>query len=218
VPVVGGSAGRLIARATSASLIRETHAVQPPDVSYARSGEVAIAYQLLGTGPPDLVFVRGIAGDLLSTWEQPLLVRHVEGLAAHGRVLMLDKRGTGLSDRVREVQSLETAMDDVRAVMDAVGSENAVLWTGATSTGIGVLFAATYPERCSGLVLFDPRIKGIRSADYPWANTEDEWREQLAKVRAGWGERGYLENLAREWAPEVAADESFRDWFVWHMR
>src|SRR5579871_6251922 len=130
--------------------------VEPPEVSYARSGEVAVAYQLVGTGSPDLVFVRGIAGDLLSTWEQPLLVRHVEGLAAIGRVLMLDKRGTGLSDRVREVQSLDTAMDDIRAVMDAAGAERAALFTGSTSTGLGVLFAATYPERCLGLVLVDP--------------------------------------------------------------
>lgn len=196
----------------------EAWAVQPPDVSYARSGDVAIAYQVVGAGPTDVVFVRGIAGDLLSTWEQPLLVRHVEGLAACGRVLMLDKRGTGLSDRVREVQSLETTMDDVRAVMDAVGSEHAVLWSGGTSTGIGVLFAATYPERCAGLVLFDPRVKGIRSPDYPWASTQEEWRERLAGVRAGWGERSYLESLAREWAPEVAEDDDFRDWFVWHMR
>lgn len=196
----------------------EAWAVQPPDVSYARSGDVAISYQVVGAGPTDVVFVRGIAGDLLSTWEQPLLVRHVEGLAACGRVLMLDKRGTGLSDRVREVQSLETTMDDVRAVMDAVGSEHAVLWSGGTSTGIGVLFAATYPERCAGLVLFDPRVKGIRSPDYPWASTQEEWRERLAGVRAGWGERSYLESLAREWAPEVAEDDDFRDWFVWHMR
>jgi pimeloyl-ACP methyl ester carboxylesterase len=192
--------------------------VQPPEVRYARSGEVAIAYQVAGAGPIDVVFVRGITGDLLSTWEQPLLVRHVEGLSAGRRLLMLDKRGTGLSDRVREVQSVETTMDDVRAVMDDVGSERAVLWTAATSTGIGVLFAATYPDRCAGLVLFDPRIKGIRSADYPWASTQEEWRERLAGVRAGWGERGYLESLAREWAPEVAADDDFRDWFVWHMR
>jgi class 3 adenylate cyclase len=192
--------------------------MQPPDVRYARSGDIAIAYQVVGSGRPDIVFVRGITGDLLSTWEQPLLVRHVEGLADCGRVLMLDKRGTGLSDRVREVQSIETAMDDVRAVMDAAGSENAVLWLGGTSTGVGVLFAATYPERCAGLVLFDPRIKGTRSTDYPWAPTEAEWREQLAAVRAGWGERGYLEELAREWAPEVAEDAVFRDWFVWHMR
>ena len=192
--------------------------MQPPEVSYAHSGDVAIAYQVVGEGSPDIVFVRGLTGDLLSTWEQPLLVRHVEGLAACGRVLMLDKRGTGLSDRVREVQSIETTMDDVRAVMESVGSENAVLWTGGTSTGIGVLFAATYPERCAGLVLFDPRVRGTRSPDYPWAPTEEEWRERLARVRAGWGERAYLDDLAREWAPEVAADDDFRDWFVWHMR
>jgi class 3 adenylate cyclase len=192
--------------------------VQPPEVSYARSGDVAIAYQIIGTGPPDLVFVRGTTGDLLSTWEQPLLVRHVVDLAESTRVLMLDKRGTGLSDRVREVQSIETTMDDVRAVMDAAGSERAVLWMGSTSTGIGVLFAATYPERCAGLIIFDPQVKGTRSDDYPWAPTEEEWREELAAVRVGWGERGYLEDLARQRAPEVAADADFRDWFVWHMR
>jgi pimeloyl-ACP methyl ester carboxylesterase len=143
--------------------------VDLPNVSYARSGDVAIAFQVIGDGPVDIVFVRGITGDLLSTWAQPLLVRHVEGLAEYGRVLMLDKRGTGLSDRVREVQSLETAMDDVRAVMDAATSTRAVLWSGGPSTGMAVLFAATYPERCAGLVLFDPRIRGIRSDDYPWA-------------------------------------------------
>jgi len=198
--------------------MQHTLAVKPPDVSYARSGDVAIAYQLVGRGPVDIVFLRAITGDLLSTWEQPLLVRHVEGLASCGRVIMLDRRGTGLSDRVREVQSLETTMDDVRAVMDAVGSERAVLWTGGPATGIAVLFAATYPERCAGLVLFDPRVKGIRSSDYPWAQTEDEWRQQPADVRARWGARDYLEELAHEFAPEVADDDEFRDWFVWHMR
>jgi class 3 adenylate cyclase len=192
--------------------------VHTPEVSYARSGDVAIAYQVVGAGPHDLVFVRGTTGDLLSTWEQPLLARHVTDLARSARVLLLDKRGTGLSDRVREVQSIETTMDDVRAVMDAAGSERAALWTGSTSTGIGVLFAATYPERCAGLIIFDPQVKGTRSDDYPWAPTEEEWREQLAAVRAGWGERGYLEELARERAPEVADDDGFRDWFVWHMR
>ena len=190
----------------------------PPDVSYARSGDVAIAYQVVGGGPMDVVFLRAITGDLLSTWEQPLLVRHIEGLASNGRVIMLDRRGTGLSDRVREVQSIETTMDDVRAVMDAVGSEQAVLWTGGPATGIAVLFAATYPERCAGLVLFDPRVKGIRSPDYPWAQTDEEWRTQLADVRAHWGARDYLDKLAREYAPELADDDAFREWFVWHMR
>lgn len=192
--------------------------MKAPDVSYARSGDIAIAYQVVGDGPTDIVFVRGITGDLLSTWDQPLLVRHVNGLAELGRVLMLDKRGTGLSDRVREVQSVETAMDDVRAVMDDARSDRAVVWSGGTSSGVGILFAATYPDRCSGLVLFDPRIKGTRAPDYPWAPTAEEWRRQLAEIRTGWGERGFLERLAREWAPEVADGDAFRDWFVWHMR
>ena len=192
--------------------------MQRPDVSYARSGDVAIAYQTVGDGALDLVFVRGIAGDLLSTWDQPLLVRHVEELANFGRVLMLDKRGTGLSDRVREVHSAETAMDDVRAVMEAAGSRKAILWTGGNSTGVGVLFAATYPDACAGLVIFDPTIRGTRSVDYPWTPTEEEWRTRLAGVRSSWGERGYLEELAGEWAPEVAQDASFREWFVGHMR
>src|SRR4026209_808945 len=129
--------------------------MMPPDVAYARSGDVAVAYQVVGSGPVDIVFMRGITGDLLSTWDQPLLVRHVEGLAVSGRVLMLDKRGTGLSDRVREVQSLETTMDDIRSVMDAAESERAIIWTGQSSAGISILFAASYPERCAGLMLLE---------------------------------------------------------------
>lgn len=189
-----------------------------PDVTYARSGDVAVAYQVVGESTPDIVFVRGIAGDLVSTWDQPLLVRHVDGLASCGRLIMLDKRGTGLSDRVREVHSAEAAMDDIRAVMDAVGAERAVIWLGAAATGVGVLFAATYPERCAGFACFDPQVKGTRAPGYPWAPSEEEWREQLAAIRRGWGERVFLEELAREWAPEVAGDESFLEWFVWHMR
>ena len=198
--------------------MRDTPPVTTPDVAYARSGDVAIAYQVVGDGPPDIVFMRGITGDLVSTWDQPLLVRHVEGLAAHGRVLMLDRRGTGLSDRVREIQSVETAMDDVRAVLDDVGSDGAVLWIGGNATGVAVLFAATYPERSAGLAIFDPRVVGTRSSDYPWAQTPDEWRAQLAEIRSRWGTLAYFEELAHEWAPEVAGDAAFVDWFVWHMR
>lgn len=189
-----------------------------PEVRYARSAEVAIAYQVIGEGGTDVVFVRHMSGDLLSTWEQPLLVRHIEGLAANGRVLLLDRRGTGLSDRVREVQSLETTMDDIRAVMDDASSERAVLWTGLHSTGLGILFGATYPDRCAGLMLLDPQARGTASEEYPWAPTPEEWRDRLRAMRAGWGDRSYLETLAREWAPEMAGDEAFIDWLVWHMR
>ena len=189
-----------------------------PDVLYARSGDVAIAYQVIGERPVDLVFVRGVTGDLLSTWDQPLLVRHVLGLAAFSRVLMLDKRGTGLSDRTTALPTLETRMDDLRAVMDDAGSDRAVLWSAHEGSRLAALFAATYPDRTTGLVLFDPEPRGLRADDYPWAPTEVEWRERLREVREGWGTREYLERLAAELAPTRAHDPAFRDWFVTHMR
>jgi class 3 adenylate cyclase len=189
-----------------------------PDVRYARSGDVAVAYQVVGEGPVDIVFFRGMAGDLLSTWDQPLLVRHVEGLAAYSRLLMLDKRGTGLSDRVREAPTLETRMDDLRAVMDAAGSERAVVWSAHEGSRTAILFAATYPERTAGLVLLDPSVRGTATPDYPWAPTEEQWRTRLAEVRDGWGSREFFDDLLHEWAPTIADEEKFKAWFVGHMR
>jgi class 3 adenylate cyclase len=189
-----------------------------PDVQYARSGDVAIAYQIVGEGPIDLVFFRSMGGDLLSTWDHPLSRRHVEGLASFSRVLMLDKRGTGLSDRVREVPTLESRMDDARAVMDAVGSEKALFWTGHEGTRMAILFAATYPDRTAGLMLLDPWVRGLWAPGYPWAPTEEKWRLRIADVRERWGTREYFLPMLRDWAPGVADDERFQDWFVEHMR
>jgi class 3 adenylate cyclase/pimeloyl-ACP methyl ester carboxylesterase len=192
--------------------------MEVPDIQYTRSGDVAIAYQVVGDGPVDVVWFRGMAGDLLSTWDQPLIVRHAMELAAFSRVLMFDKRGTGLSDRVREAPTLETRMDDVRAVMDAAGSERAVLWTAHEGSRTALLFAATYPERTAGLVLLEPSVRGTGSADYPWAPTEEEWRRRLASVREGWGQSEFFAELLREWAPSLAHDDAFRQWFTGHMR
>jgi class 3 adenylate cyclase len=189
-----------------------------PDIQYTRSGDVAIAYQVLGDGPLDVVWFRGMAGDLLSTWDQPLLARHGIDLARSSRVLMLDKRGTGLSDRVREAPTLETRMDDVRAVMDAAGSERAVLWTAHEGSRTALLFAATYPERTAALVLLEPSVRGTGSPDYPWAPDEEEWRWRLASVREGWGRREFFADLLLEWAPGLADDDAFKEWFTGHMR
>jgi class 3 adenylate cyclase len=190
-----------------------------PEIHYARSGDVSIAYQVVGEGPIDLVFVRALTGDLLSTWDQPLLVRHVLGLAQNGRVLMLDKRGTGLSDGVAGMApTLETRMDDVRAVMDAVDSDEAVLWSGRDGSQVTTLFAATYPERTSGLVVLNPSAKGSPTPDYPWAPSEAEWRERLRDVHDGWGTREFFDRLLRVQVPSAAEDDAFREWFVTHMR
>src|SRR5437763_10522221 len=159
-----------------------------------------------------------MSGDLLSSWDQPLLARHFADLARFSRLLTLDKRGTGLSDRVREVPTLETRMDDIRAVMDAAGSERAVLWSGHEGTRSAILFAATYPERTTGLVLLEPSVRGTGSTDYPWAPNEEERRRRLASVREGWGQRTFFAELLREWAPSLADDDAFKQWFIGHMR
>ena len=192
--------------------------MEVPDIQYTRSGDVAIAYQVLGEGPVDVIWFRGMAGDLLSTWDQPLISRHGLDLARFSRLLMFDKRGTGLSDRVREAPTLETRMDDVRAVMDATGSERAVLWTAHEGSRTALLFAATYPERTAGLVLLEPSVRGTGTPDYPWAPDEEQWRRRLSEVREGWGQRRFLVELSREWAPQLADDDAFGEWFVGHMR
>ena len=133
-----------------------------PEIRYARSGEVSVAYQTFGSGPIDLVVVRGSLSDLASVWDQPLFVRHAEGLASFARVTMFDKRGMGLSDRLRDVPTLETRMDDIRAVMDDANIDRAAFLAAHEGVRIAILFAASYPERTVALILHEPRIKGRR--------------------------------------------------------
>ncbi len=189
-----------------------------PEVHYARSVDVAIAYQVAGAGPLDVVFVRGTLADLLAGWEQPLFVDHIDGLASFSRVILFDKRGSGLSDPVRELPTLETRMDDVRAVLDAVASDRAVLWAGHEGARLAVLFAATYPERTGALVLYDPSARGLWAPDYPWARTEEEWAVELGEIAQRWGDRDYLASRGQAYCPTRADDERFMDWYVWYLR
>jgi class 3 adenylate cyclase len=191
--------------------------VQIPDVRYARSGDVSIAYQVFGEGP-DHVLIRLWMGDLSSMWDQPLLARYFTRMAEFSRVIIFDKRGTGMSDRARAVPTLEARMDDVRAVMDAAGSERAALSGGGEGARMEALFAATYPERVSGLALVNPSAKGLRTPDYPWAPTEGEWRRLLRDVADGWGTQEFSDRLLREQMPSVADDEDFRAWWVTYLR
>jgi class 3 adenylate cyclase len=157
-------------------------------------------------------------GDLSSMWDQPLLAQYFTRMAEFSRVIIFDKRGTGMSDRARAVPTLEARMDDVRAVMDAAGSERAVLSGGGEGARMEALFAATYPERVSGLSLVNPSAKGLRTPDYPWALTEDEWRRLLRDVENGWGTQEFSDRLLREQMPTVADDEEFRAWWVTYLR
>jgi len=125
-----------------------------PDTHYATSGEVQIAYQVIGTGPLDLVLVPGYISNLDHAWEEPSLVHLISRLSSFSRLILFDKRGTGLSDRLGNLPTLEERMDDVRAVMDAVGSERAALFGVSEGGAMSMLFAATYPARTRALVLY----------------------------------------------------------------
>ncbi len=148
----------------------------PPETRYAKSGDLNIAYQVVGDGPFDLVYVPGWVSNVELLWEKPKPARLLERLASFSRLILFDKRGTGMSDRVSNdrLPTLEQRMDDVRAVLDAVGSESAALLGHSEGSGMSVLFAATYPERSRALVLVGAFAKRIRTDDYPWAPTLEE--------------------------------------------
>jgi class 3 adenylate cyclase len=184
-------------------------AVSAPPVRYARSGDVSIAHYVRGQGPLDLVFVHGFTGNLEALAELPVVVEFEDRLASFSRLIRFDRRGTGLSDRVREVPALETRMDDVRAVMDSVGSQRAVLVGTFEAAAMCMLFAATYPERTTGLVLYNPTARGTWAADYPWAPTPEEWRRELEDFGARWGSDEMLEEWVRDVAPSRAENEEF---------
>jgi class 3 adenylate cyclase len=174
-------------------------------IRYARSGDVNIAYQVTGDGPFDLVCVPGFFSHLELDWEYPAAERFIGRLASFARLIRFDKRGTGLSDRNVGLPDFETRMDDVRAVMDAVGSEQAALFGYSEGGPMCILFAATYPSRTRALVLYGSYAKRLRSDDYPWAPT---WEERIAaaeQLERTWGEDFDLDRIAPSAAPDLAA-------------
>ena len=159
-----------------------------PQTRYALSGDVNIAYQVIGDGPIDLVFVMGWVSNIDEFWTEPSFANFLQRLARFSRLIVFDKRGTGLSDRVDEnnLPTLEQRMDDVRAVMDAAGSRAALL--GISEGGpMCILFAATYPERTAALMTFGSFARPLAAPDYPWGRNEEAQRRFLEAIRTGWG-------------------------------
>ena len=185
--------------------------VEIPDIRYARAGGVAVAYQTFGEHERNLVLVPMMSNLVFPWWDDAWRGMY-EQFASFARLIMLDKRGTGLSDRPRELGTLEARMDDIRAVLDAAAAERATL------VGLGgggqtcALFAATYPERTEALVLVGTPARLVRTTDYPYGRSEEEWRAELKQIRERWGEREYFESQARAINPQ--ADEKFVEWFV----
>ena len=182
-----------------------------PATRYAKSGDLNIAYQVVGDGPLDLVLVPGFVSHLDLDWAEPRYAHFLGRLASFSRLIMFDKRGTGLSDRPGGLPDLETRMDDVRAVMDTVGSERAALFGYSEGGPMSILFAATYPERTSALVLYGTYAKRRDpDDDYPWAATWKQRQEYADQVEREWGSEADLGTMA------PSADEAMVRW--WRTR
>ncbi len=184
----------------------------PPRTQYAKSGSVHIAYQVTGSGPIDLVLVPGFVSHLEHEWEHPSPARYLERLGSFSRLIRFDKRGTGLSDRVGGIPSLEERMDDVRAVMDAVGSERAALFGSSEGGPMSLLFAATYPRRTSALVLYGAYARRSWAPDHTFGHTEQEWQGIIDTIETGWGDAGQRDTRS------PSADASHRQWSATYQR
>ena len=178
---------------------------------YAKSDEINIAYQVIGEGPPDLVYVPGWVTNVEVMWEEPGLRRFLEGLASFSRTITFDKRGIGLSDPVPigELPDLDTRVEDLGAVMDAAQSARAILFGHSEGGSTALAFAARYPERIDRLILFGSYAKRLRSDDYPWAPTMEERLAQSEAFEQSWGDPI---KIAEYYAPSRADDDAFIEW------
>jgi class 3 adenylate cyclase/alpha-beta hydrolase superfamily lysophospholipase len=192
--------------------------VEAPEVRYAQTGGVNVAYQVVGDGPVDLLYIPGWISHLDLYWEEPTIARFLRRLGAGFRLILFDRRGTGLSDRVpdEELPTLELRMDDARAVLDAAGSDEAAIFAQGYGTPLAAVFAATYPERTRALVLYSPVAKtGLKTDDYPWGSTPEEVEALRTRTLARWG----TEEFAREWLRRLAPSEGDDPRQVaWHAR
>ena len=177
------------------------------ETRYARSGDVSIAYQVVGEGPFDVVFVPAYVTHVELGWTIGPAREYLSRLASISRLIVLDKRGTGMSDRVSAASTLETRMDDVRAVMDAVGSTRAALIGASEGAPMSILFAATYPERTTALVLIASFARGLWAPDYPWGYTEQQFSQEIEDDLRIFGPREDAEQLMAEY---LGGDEEAR--------
>ena len=180
------------------------------DIRYARSSGVAIAYQVVGDGDIDVVFVPEWGSNLVYGWEHPPWRDFYERLARSFRLILFDKRSTGLSEHGGQFAALETRMEDLRAVLDAVGSTRTVVVGAQEGCGMATLFAATYPERTRALALFHPN-----EAPQP---DDETLREELHQLRERWGTQEFSDELLRSRCPTLYADDESRRWFANHQR
>jgi class 3 adenylate cyclase len=183
--------------------------ISTPETRFAKAGELSIAYQVVGNGPVDVILVPQWLSNIEQYWEHPSAAHFLRRIASFARLIIFDKRGTGLSDPVPDTQTLEERMDDVLAVMDAAGSERAVLLGPSEGGPMAALFAATHPERCERLVLYGACARWLRAPNYPEGRPAEVAALYGERWIEGWGSGASLAVLA----PSLARDERFRRWW-----
>jgi class 3 adenylate cyclase len=181
--------------------------MESPETRYTRSGDVNIAFQVVGEGPFDLVFIPSMTHHVELVWENPPQAQFLGRLALGSRLLLFDKRGTGMSDRVVGVPTLEARMDDIRALMDAADSERAALFALGDSGPLCALFAATYPERTSALVLLNSTPRFVRSPEFPWLPTRAERERDAQDMLDHWGDREWCAEWFARGSPSATEEE-----------
>lgn len=187
-----------------------------PDTRYVRSDGVHIAYQVLGDGPFDLVFVQGFVSNLEAIWRSPDMTAFFRRLSSFSRLIMFDKRGTGMSDRTSQVFSLDQRMHDLNAVMDDVGSRRAALFGVSEGGPMSILFAATHPERTTALVLYGTYARRSWAPDYPAGWSDKRWEQVLERVEKQWGTPEGIDFAAM--APSIAQDADERNRVAAYLR
>jgi class 3 adenylate cyclase len=190
-----------------------------PEIRYAKSGDIHIAYQVYGSGQVNLVLTPGSISHLDCYWKEPGATRWLEGLGRFSRVARFDKRGTGASDREAGIPTYEQRMDDIRAVMDAAGFDDAILVGFSDGVPMSILFAASYPKRTRGLVLYGGEAKGSLAPDYPWALTKEQWKGVFERTERTWGTREWAERRMSRLVPSRLGDAAFVRWTneTWRM-
>jgi class 3 adenylate cyclase len=181
-----------------------------PETRYARNGDVHLAYQVTGEGPLDLLYVPSWVNQVEHMWDHPRVAAMLEGLAAFSRLIMFDRRGTGMSDPLGSDVTLEEQMDDVAAVLDAAGSRSTALMAQLEAAAMAMLFAATRPDRARALVLYAPVVRSTAAPGYDWPPTAEQRAINVQAFVEGWGDGRRLDALA----PTAAGDPTFRRWFA----
>lgn len=187
-----------------------------PKTNYTKSGDFNIAYQVLGNGPIDIVYIPGWVSNIDMMWAEPRLAAFLTRLSIFSRLILFDKRGTGLSDRTDEYSTLEERMDDINAVMDATHSKKAFLFSHSEGGSVSLLFSLKYPDRTLGVIGFGIFAKRRFSEDYPWAPTDEEREVSNKLIEENWA-HGNLDEL-KSLVPSLAHDNGFMDWLASYLR